>query len=143
MGLTATFFSRFAAYVFVTFGGLSLFIGTLLQSYALWPVNSFTPVLKFHQDLIFVTRFSDLMSMMLLIAAPVIVVLSLVEFGFGLVNRYAERLNVFSLSLALKAWLAVLVIALILVALVDHVLGWIAGQHNLLDMLGRTIFPAA
>ena len=65
------------------------------------------------------------------------------EFGLGLVNRYAERLNVFSLSLALKAWLAVLVIALILVALVDHVLGWIAGQHNLLDLLGQTIFPAA
>lgn len=139
--MTATFFSRLAAYLFVALGGLSVFLGVLLQSYALWPVDAPMPVLQWRDNLIFVQRFSDLFSIMLVLAAPVLIVLSLVEFGFGLVNRFAERLNVFSVSMAVKAWVATLVIVLALSTIVDYVLRWLAAQQGLLELLSRALSP--
>lgn len=140
--MTATFFSRLAAYLFVALGGLSVFLGILLQSYAIWPVDAALPVLQWSDDLIFVQRFSDLFAIMLVLAAPVLIVLSLVEFGFGLVNRFAERLNVFSISMSVKAWVAMLVVVLVLSTMVDYVLRWLASQSDLLDILARLIPPA-
>ena len=133
--LTASFYSRLAAYLFVAFGGLPMFIGLLLQSYAIWPVHAAWPVLQFNDGLLFVRRFSELVSLMLLLASPVLLVLTLVEFGFGLINRFAERLNVFALSLAAKSWVATFVIILILGTMVEYVLRWIASQRGLLELM--------
>jgi len=137
--MTATFFSRLAAYLFVALGGLSVFFGVLLQSYAVWPIDAAMPVLQWRDDIIFVQRFADLFSIMLVLAAPVLIVLSLVEFGFGLVNRFAERLNVFSVSMSVKAWVALLVIVLALSTIVDYVLRWLAAQQGLLDLLSLAL----
>lgn len=139
--LTAAFFSRLASYLFVALGGLSVFLGVLLQSYAVWPVDAPMPALQWTDDLIFIRRFADLFAIMLVLAAPVLVVLSLVEFGFGLVNRFAERLNVFSVSMSVKAWVAILVIALALSTIVDYVLRWLQSQQALLDLLSRVLPP--
>ena len=133
--LTATFFTRLAAFLFVAFGGLPLFVGLLLQSYTVWPVYAPWPVLEFGEGNIFVLRFSELVSLMLLLASPVLLVLTLVEFGFGLVNRFAERLNVFTLSLAAKAWVSILVIVLALGTVVEYFLRWLASQRGLLETL--------
>ncbi len=137
--LTATFFARLAAFLFVASGGLQIFIGLLLQSYLVWPVDAALPVLDWSSDVIFVTRFSDLVVLMLLLASPALVLLSLVEFGFGLVNRFAERLNVFSLSFAVKAWLSTFIIIVVLGVIVEQLLHWLASQTGLLDELQRTL----
>lgn len=140
--LTATFFSRLAAYLFVALGGLSVFLGVLLRSYSIWPIDAPLPVLLWNHDLVFVRRFSDLFVIMLVLAAPVLVVLSLVEFGFGLVNRFAERLNVFSISMSVKAWIAILTVVLALSTIVDYVMRWLADQANLLNTLAPVLGPA-
>ena len=140
--LTAAFFSRLAAYLFVALGGLTVFLGVLLKSYAVWPVDAALPALEWRDDLIFIRRFTDLFAIMLVLAAPVLVVLSLVEFGFGLVNRFAERLNVFSISMSVKAWVALFVIVLVLSTIVDYIVGWLHGQADLLDVLSRALPPA-
>ncbi len=137
--LTATFLSRLAAYLFVSVGGLSVFLGVLLRSYAVWPVDAALPTLNPGAQTLFVARFSDLLSMTLLLAAPVLVVLSLVEFGFGLVNRFAERLNVFAVSMAVKAWLAVAVLALSLTTMIEYLVARIAGYADLLDELAPAL----
>ena len=137
--LTATFLARLAAYVFVAFGGLAVFLGVLLKSYVVWPIDAMLPALEFSADLLFVRRFSDLMAMMLTLAAPVIVVLSLVEFGFGLVNRFAERLNVFSISMAAKAWIALAIVALVVATMIDYVILHIADQASLLEVLKMAV----
>lgn len=133
--MTATFFSRLAAWLFVALGGLSVFLGLLLRSYTVWPIDAPLPPLVWRDDVIVVQRFSDLFAMMLVLAAPVLVVLSLVEFGFGLVNRYAERLNVFSISMSVKAWIALLVVVLALSTMLDYIMRWLAGQADLLGAL--------
>ena len=53
---------------------------------------------------------------MLVLAAPAIVILLVIDMSFGLVNRYAPQLNVFALTLPIKAWLATGIILMMLFA---------------------------
>jgi type III secretion protein T len=71
----------------------------------------------------------------LLLSAPVWIVLALADVALGLVNRYAQQLNVYVLSIAVKSWLAALVVGLMALAIADYAAEWIDGQRGLLDAL--------
>ena len=83
----------------------------------------------------FVDRFDELMRLMLLLAAPALSVLTLLEFGLGFMNRYAPQLNVFTLSMPLKSLLAVLILLLAVGTTADFVVHWLAGQRDLIRLL--------
>jgi type III secretion protein T len=100
--LTGAFLSRLASFVFMFSGGFLLLVGVLLQSYALWPVASWLPPLKAGGVVLFESELGRLMTLGMLISAPALVVLYLIDGVLGLVNRYAQQLNVFSLSASLK-----------------------------------------
>ncbi len=105
--LLGAYLGRLAGYLFAAFGGLTMFVDLLLSSFAVWPVLSQLPDLKAAGSMFFVERFDELMRLMLLLAAPALCVLTLLEFGFGFMNRYSPQLNVFTLSMPLKSWLAI------------------------------------
>jgi type III secretion protein T len=133
--LIGAYMSRLAAYLFAAFGGLRLFIDLVLSSFTVWPVQEPLPDLAAVGARFFIERFADLMALILLLAAPALCVLTLLEFGLGLVNRYAPQLNVFTLSLALKAWIAILVLLLTVATVGSFTLDWLAGQRGLLQLL--------
>jgi len=133
--LIGAYMGRLAGYMFAAFGGLRMFIDLVLSSFTVWPVQAPLPDLAAVGALFFIQRFDDLMALILLLAAPALCVLTLLEFGLGLVNRYAPQLNVFTLSLALKAWIAILVLLLTVGAVGSFILDWLAGQRGLLQML--------
>lgn len=108
--LNGAFLSRLAGFVFMFSGGLLLLATALLDSYAIWPIAAAAPRLRMAATVVFEGEFSRLMTLATLIAAPTLIVLFLVEAGMGLVNRFAPQLNVFSLSLSIKAWLATLML---------------------------------
>jgi type III secretion protein T len=121
--------------LFAAFGGLTLFVDLLLSSFAVWPIQARFPDLSAVGSIFFVERFDQLMRLMLLLAAPVLCVLTLLEFGLGFMNRYAPQLNVFTLSMPLKSLLAVLILLLALGSTVDVVVQWLAAQRDLLKLL--------
>ena len=131
--------SQLAGYLFVAFGGLLIFLELLLSSYAVWPVFDLFPDMRALSELFLVERFEELMRLILLLAAPVLVVLTLVEFGLGFVNRYAQQLNIFALSVPIKAWLGLFIILLLLGNIVNFMLDWLDLQRGLLDALQRII----
>jgi len=133
--LIGAYMGRLAAYVFAAFGGLRLFIDLVLSSFKIWPVQAPLPDLAEVGALFFIDRFDELMALMLLLAAPVLCVLTLLEIGLGLVNRYAPQLNVFTLSLALKSWIAVVILLLTVGTIGSFTLDWLAGQRGLLQLL--------
>lgn len=137
--LNGSFFSHFAGYLFVAAGGLLVFFDLLFSSYAIWPISSPFPELSALGSVFFVSRFDELMRLILLLAAPALVLLSLVEFGLGFVNRYAEKLNIFSLSMSIKAWLGTFIIILMITTVAEFMLDWLADQHNLLDAIRRAL----
>jgi type III secretion protein T len=133
--LIGAYLGRLAGYVFAAFGGLQLFFELLMSSFQVWPVLDPMPSLPAIGALFFIGRFDELMRLVLLLAAPVLCVLTLVEVGLGFVNRYAPQLNVFTLSMSLKAWLAIPILLLTVANTVEFVIDWMGQQRGLLTTL--------
>lgn len=108
--LSGAFLGRLGNFAFVMSGGLLALTTVLLQSYAIWPLSASAPHFTLRGVGVFETGFSNLMGEALIFAAPALVILTVVEAGMGLANRFAPQLNVFSMSLSIKAWLATLIL---------------------------------
>lgn len=137
--LNGAFLSHLAAFVFVATGGITTFLGLLFESYVIWPIEAPFPNLSSLGPIFFVSRFDELMRLTLLLAAPALALLTLVEFGLGFVNRYAEKLNIFSLSMSIKAWLGTFIVFLVLGTLIEFVVDWLGEQGGLLDTLQQIL----
>lgn len=104
--LNGAFLGRLAGIVFIFSGGLSLLVHVLMISYALWPIAAPMPNLDMRGLPLFEGEFGRLMALAILFAAPVLTVLSLIDACLGLINRFAQQLNVFTLSMSIKSFAA-------------------------------------
>jgi len=126
--LTAAFLSRLAGFAFMGSGGLLLLVGLMLQSFALWPVDAVLPPPRLAGVTLVEAEFGRLATLGLLLAAPALVVLYLVEGVFGLVNRYAPQLNVFALSSSVKLLAAQALLLLMLTSFIQVLVDDIAAR---------------
>lgn len=112
--LTASLFSRFAQVVFVSAGGITLLVSTLMLSYAVWPLGP-GPV-RFDPAAVrlFEGEFGRLFALAFIFASPALIVLYVIDAGLGLLNRFAQQFNVFALSMPIKAVGAILVTIMVL-----------------------------
>ncbi len=117
--LNGALFGRLAGFVFMAGGGFMVMIGTLLESYTLWPVRAPFPSLVQGGMRLFEMEFGRIMALTLLIAAPALVLMYVIEGVLGLINRFAQQLNVFSLSQSLKSVAAIWIIWVQLASLVQ------------------------
>lgn len=104
--LSGALLSRFANYLFLALGGLTIFLDLLLGSYQVWPVQSPFPTLDGRGLNYFSNTFGSLMSLAFMLAAPALILMSMIDLALGVMNRYAPQLNVQPLTMALKAWVA-------------------------------------
>ena len=116
--LNGAFLGRLASVVFLFSGGLSMVVQVVVQSYAIWPIAAPMPRLDAATLVLFEGEFGRLMVLATLFAAPVLSALFLIDLCLGLINRFAQQLNVFTLSMSLKAFAST---ALILVLLGSYV----------------------
>ena len=107
--LSGAFLGRLAVYVFMFSGGLMLWVGVLMESFALWPLARPGLALKLQGVTLFETAFAQFAGLMFMIAAPVLVVLYAIDLSLGLMNRYAPQLNLIAISMSLKGVVAVAV----------------------------------
>jgi type III secretion protein T len=120
--LTGALLGRLATMVFASAGGLMLFIGAIMESYAVWPILADWPDLDMHELILFEGEFGRLMMLAMLFSAPVLVLLYVIDAGLGLLNRFAQQLNVFSLSLSIKSAAATVLLIPLLPLLVRAVI---------------------
>jgi flagellar biosynthetic protein FliR len=103
---------QFAILLFFVAGIHRPFIGALLDSFTLVPALSFphfTP--GWSPQIAFFTNFAaDMLAVGLQLAMPGIVALLLIDLFFGVLNRIAPQINVFFLSMPVKAFVGLLVI---------------------------------
>ena len=111
---TGALLGRLASFLFMFGGGFLLFVGVLLESYAVWPLAQTGLHLRLSAVSVFEQHLSDLMALALLLAAPALVVMFAVDLTLGLVNRYAPQLNLMGISMSLKGLAATLILLLIL-----------------------------
>ena len=140
--LTAILLSRFAQVMFVAAGGLTLFIGTIMESYVIWPMGKgglrFDPA----SVILFEGEFGRMFMLAFLFAAPIIIVLYVVDAGLGMLNRFAQQFNVFSLSMPIKSAAAIFILILCLPLLAQSIINDMASRNNIAaGVLGRVGAP--
>jgi type III secretion protein T len=106
-------FFQSATYVFYSTGMFLTFMGIVYGTYVIWPVCEFLPVELFTNGsaaTFFGKCVSNLLTSMMLLAAPVVLCCLFTDMALGLVNRFAPQLNVYVLSLPIKSALAALLL---------------------------------
>jgi type III secretion protein T len=137
--LTGQLLTQLVAWLFMASGAFTLFLNLLMTSYTLWPVNDMLPPLTAATEQIAIGEFSALLTLALMLAAPALVVASLLDLSLGLINRYAPQLNVFSLTLSIKAWVATFVVMLSLGTCVDIVTQKLFANRGILNLLRQML----
>jgi flagellar biosynthetic protein FliR len=113
---------QLAVVIFLTTGAHRFFIASLVRSF------EFIPALKFPQIESGWTPAAEFMTVItgsvlaigIQLAVPIVVTLLLTDLFFGLINRAAPQINVFFLSLTVKMWIGIFVLAVMLPFLVER-----------------------
>jgi type III secretion protein T len=111
--LTAQFLSQFATWLFMSSGAFLVFLDLLLGSYALWPVASYFPDFRASGSDFVIHQFSYTMTVAFVFAAPALVVMAVVDVGLGLMNRFAQQLNLSSLTTPIKSLLSTFILLML------------------------------
>lgn len=107
--------------VFFSMGGMLVFLGAVFDSFHVWPLLAPLPDWQKVGDLFAADQTQSMMAGVVKFAAPMLIVLMLIDLGFGLVTRSASKLEVSSLSQPVKGAVTVLMLALMIATLVDQV----------------------
>lgn len=138
--LSGALLSRLAGWVFMSSGGFMLMVGSLLDSYTIWPLAAPTLQLLPESAQLFETAFGQLMALALLIAAPALLLSWVMDGSLGLVNRFAPQLNLQAISSSLKMvavlWLLWAQVSFLAAMLAEHLME----QPDLLKALMGRLF---
>ena len=96
--------------VFFCTGVFNTFLGGIYESYAMWPVTSFWPVLDGHVVSFVIAQFALIAKIAVLVGGPVVIAMFLAELGLGFISRFAPQLNVFFLAMPVKSGVACLML---------------------------------
>lgn len=123
-GQTSVFgllFSQFLCAVFFISGGMDQILTVLYDSYRFLPPGH---VLLFNQQFLrfILSEWHMLSRLCLSFSLPTVIIMVLVDLALGLLNRSAQQLNVFFLSMPIKSALALLVLLMSLPHAFHHYL---------------------
>jgi type III secretion protein T len=113
--------SQLAISGFYMLGGMVVLVGLLFQSFAWWPLNSLGPAWPtILEDFV---RFytGRYLAQVVQVAAPVLLVLLLVDLGVGLLSKSAEKLEPNALGQPIKGAVALTMLSLLVVVFFDQV----------------------
>jgi type III secretion protein T len=101
-GVTATLLGLIMVALYFGFGGLALTLRTMYESYKLWPAGNILPALSATAGQFFVGLLDNVITMGLVLVAPIVILMLLADLMLALVARAAPQMNIFALSLNVK-----------------------------------------
>lgn len=138
-GPTGEFLGWLAITLFVSAGGLLAMLGVVIDSYRLWPVATFMPDMGGVLEQFAIRQGGTLFLWIAKLAAPVILVLLLVELGAGLIGRAAPQLNVFTAVQPLKSLMATMMMLLFLHVVYESLQEFLRPDNGVLEYLRLTL----
>jgi len=111
--------SRWIHYLFVAAGGLLFLTMAILESYVIWPMDQALPDFKQASFILFEEEFGRFVSLILMIASPVVIVVFVVDASLGLINRFAKRLDIVFISMALKNLVGLMMVMIMIPIMAD------------------------
>ncbi len=131
-------FSNLVIAAFYMLGGMLVCIGLLLESFHWWPLQSVMPAPGPALEDFLRQQVSDWFSTTVKIAAPVMIVLVLIDVGFGIIAKTADKLEPSNLSQPVRALVATLMLSL-LVALFFQQARTAISLHDLQQALAERV----
>jgi type III secretion protein T len=111
-GITGTLFGIIMVALYFGSGGLPLTLRTVYESYGIWPPGHIFPAVTAAAAQSFVALLDNVITMGLVLVAPIVVFLLLTDLLLALVSRASPQFNVFNLSLNVKNLVFTLLLAL-------------------------------
>jgi len=119
--LTSTLLSQFAICAFWMLGGMTFLLGAVYESYRWWPIDNLVPISGQVIEAFVLQKTDSLMQMVAKFATPMMLLLLLVDIGFGLTGKVSQKLNLSSMGQPVKGALTVLMLALLTGVFIDQV----------------------
>jgi type III secretion protein T len=107
--------------VFFGMGGMLALLGAIFDSFHVWPVVSTLPQWSRLPEVFVIDQTESLMSAVVKFSAPMLLVLVLIDAGFGLVTRVAPKLELSALGQPVKGAVTVLMLAILVSTLVSQI----------------------
>lgn len=107
--------------LFFQLGGMLVFIGVIFDSFHVWPLLSALPALSKAPDLFVISQTDSMLENIVKFAAPLMLVLVLIDLGFGLMTRTADKLEPSGLSQPVRGVVTLLMLALLVGVLLSQV----------------------
>jgi type III secretion protein T len=139
--ITGTLFGLVMVALYFGSGGLALTLRTIYDSYGIWPAASVFPSLSPAAGEFFVHLLDNVVTMGLVLVAPIVVFMLLTDLLLALVSRAAPHLNVFALTLSVKNLVFALLLVLYCAFLIKYMgtdLGSLLGAGTDLETLGKS-----
>jgi len=142
-GINGRLFSLIMVALYYGSGGLKVVLGVVYDSYGIWPAGRMTPVFAASAGQLIVGLVGTVVSMGLMLAAPLVLSLLLADLVLAVVSRSAPHINAFALSMAVKNLVLTLLIVVycgFLAEYMEHDLGWLnAVKAQLETMAGHAV----
>jgi type III secretion protein T len=136
--ITATLFALLSLALYYGAGGFTLTLGTLYDSYTIWPVGRFLPLFSADAGQLFLGILDRVFTMGLMLVIPLVLILLIADIALALLARAAPQLQVFDLSLSVKNLLIVVLLVPYLSFLVTYMkrdIGWLMEAKPLLETI--------
>jgi type III secretion protein T len=109
---SSTVLGQIATVAFWTLGGMQFLLGALYESYRWWPIASSQPMSTDFLGAFAMHQTDTLMQTIAKLAAPMLLVLLLIDFGANLASKAAQKLDLSSLSQPIKGAVTVMMLAI-------------------------------
>jgi type III secretion protein T len=119
--LTSTLLLQCVTAAFWLLGGMSFLLSAIYESYRWWPLASVTPIAGNILESFAMHETDSMMQTIAKLMAPIVMILVLVDLGFGIIGKAAQKLDINSLAHAVKGALAVLLVALLIGVVINEV----------------------
>ncbi|MPY25662.1 EscT/YscT/HrcT family type III secretion system export apparatus protein [Shewanella psychropiezotolerans] len=116
---TGVLFTQTLITLFFVSGSFIAFMGAIFDSYQHWPVMTFFPEIGEQWVDFFYGQFEQMLTLCVLMAAPIVIAMFMAEFGLALISRFAPQLNVFALSMPIKSGIASFLLIIYVVTLMQ------------------------
>ena len=119
--LTSTLLSQFAIAAFWALGGMTFLLGAIYESYNWWPLAKLAPSGGQMLESFVLQKTDSLMETVAKLATPLMLLLLLVDIGFGFTGKVSQKLDFHSMAQPVKGALTILLLALMAGIFVDQV----------------------
>ncbi len=106
--------------MFLSVNGHHIIITTLAESFKILPIGQMIKLPQTSYEVVMMSI--EIFRIGVILAAPIILVIFMLDLGFGLLNKIAEQVNVFQLSFQVKPTVSLIILLSITPTLIDSIM---------------------